>query len=86
MLLLLYFELIEMELKLNIGYQELLALIRQLPLRQLNRLKTDLRDIDPTPKSGGDWKSFLLSGPVMTEQQYVAYTAQREHFERWRSE
>ncbi|MCB0562635.1 MAG: hypothetical protein KDD09_26970 [Phaeodactylibacter sp.] len=31
-----------MELKLNIGYSELLELIRQLPLKQLNQLRSDL--------------------------------------------
>ncbi len=31
-----------MELKLNIGYAELLELIRQLPLRQLAQLQADL--------------------------------------------
>ncbi len=31
-----------MELKLNIGYPELLELIRQLPLKQLTQLRSDL--------------------------------------------
>ncbi|HQU28941.1 MAG TPA: hypothetical protein PKZ24_07255 [Nitrospirales bacterium] len=31
-----------MELKLNIGYAELLELIRQLPLRQMTQLQADL--------------------------------------------
>lgn len=31
-----------MELKLNIGYAELLELIRQLPLRQMAQLQADL--------------------------------------------
>ena len=40
-----------MELKLNIGYPELLELIRQLPLKQLTQLQADL-EVELEKKEG----------------------------------
>ena len=62
-----------MELKLHIGYQQLLELIKQLPASQLKKLKADIDLIvpDEEPDTAGrrKFQEFLLKGPVMTDEQ-----------------
>jgi len=77
-----------MELKLNIGYTELLELIKQLPVSQLKKLKADLalintdRDIE---KERGKFQEFLLQGPVMDDDQYEDFLTNRKYFNVWRT-
>jgi len=72
-----------MELKLNIGYQELLELVKQLPLNQQVQLKAQLPTI-PEPKKM-DLKTLLLNGPVMDDEQYEQFLENRKHFNAWRT-
>ncbi len=76
-----------MELKINIGYNELFELIKQLPMNQLFRLKGDLSKVYvqnniKTEKS--KLKSLLLNGPTMDEEQYLAYESNRKWLNQWR--
>ncbi|MCR9098845.1 MAG: hypothetical protein NXI25_02765 [bacterium] len=76
-----------MELKLNIGYQELVELIKQLPANQIKRLKTELALIEkdhPTEDGGSDFQEFLSKGPVMKEEQYQVFLSNRKYFNAWR--
>ena len=62
-----------MELKLNIGYQKLIELIKQLPANQIRKLKADLASIvtdNDMEKDRSDFQEFLLEGPVMEDDQY----------------
>jgi len=78
-----------MQLKLNIEYKELLELIKQLPLQQLQQLKADLASIvkkeERKPKEKNDFQEFLLTGPVMKEEQYQEWLANRKYFNAWRT-
>jgi hypothetical protein len=77
-----------MELKLRIGYQELLALIKQLPMNQVKRLKEDLALLSAEGEeeySLKDFRSFLLGGPIMDDDQYQSYLSNRQHFKAWRA-
>ncbi|MEL7117813.1 MAG: hypothetical protein AAFO07_00170 [Bacteroidota bacterium] len=76
-----------MELKLKIGYKELLELIKQLPASQLIKLKAELSDDLIEEKSQNEQQSFqelLLNGPVMEEQQYQQFLDHRNSFNQWR--
>jgi len=77
-----------MELNLNIEYEQLLFLIKQLPANQIAKLKTEIDDNFILVKSKdeiSDFQQFLLNGPVMTEGQYDAFLENRKHFNQWRT-
>lgn len=77
-----------MELKLTIGYNDLLGLIRQLPTHQIAQLRTDL-NIDFVNKEvktvTTDFQDFLLTAPVMDDEQYETFLYNRQHFNSWRT-
>ena len=77
-----------MELKLNIGYQELIELIKQLPASQIRKLKADLALIvtdNDMEKDITDFQEFLLEGPVMEDDQYQDFLSNRKYFNTWRT-
>ena len=77
-----------MELKLNIGYQELIELIKQLPVNQLRKLKADINLIMPDKETNPEkfkLQEFLLKGPVMSDDQSQDFLANRKHFSAWRT-
>ena len=77
-----------MELKLNIGYQELIELIKQLPANQIRKLKADLASIvtdNDMEKDRSDFQEFLLEGPVMEDDQYQDFLFNRKYFNTWRT-
>ncbi|MCO6479996.1 MAG: hypothetical protein J5I94_25385 [Phaeodactylibacter sp.] len=77
-----------MELKLNIGYQELIELIKQLPASQIRKLKADLALIvtdNDMEKDMSDFQEFLLEGPVMEDDQYQDFLSNRKYFNTWRT-
>ncbi len=75
-----------MDLK-NIGFEQLLTLVRQLPDEKLATLKAVLKT-PPHPsrksKSKDAFKVLLLSGPVMGTDQFKTFKANREKFDLWR--
>ncbi len=76
-----------MELKINLGYKELLALVKQLPASQIAKLKSELSSKLIEEKSKKEMKQFqelLLNGPKMSEEQYEQFKANRKHFGKWR--
>ena len=76
-----------MELKLNIGYQELIELIKQLPVNQIRQLKAELTLItaeNNVEKGTSNFQEFLLNGPVMEEDQYQDFLSNRKNFNVWR--
>jgi len=77
-----------MELTLNIGYDQLLLLVKQLPANQIAKLKTDLDAEYVLLKSRAEiteFQRFLLNGPVMSKEQYNIYLENRKHFTQWRT-
>ena len=70
-----------MELKLQIGYQELMRLIRQLPASQMAQLKSELTDdlIEEKAKTEkSQLRQLLLNGPIMTDEEYENYQQNRK--------
>lgn len=55
-----------MELKISIGYEELLDLIKQLPPKQMRRLQQDIQP-KPLKKNLTSFRTLLLQGPVMED-------------------
>lgn len=74
-----------MELKLNLGLNQIVGLIRELPYNDKLVIKRQL-DNDLTHKfnnSNLTLTQLLLTGPVMTEEGYNNYKELRKQFNRW---
>lgn len=69
---------------LKISYEDLLDMIKQLPSKQLDRLKSDLSKLiknSGEPENGpNDFQKFLLSGPTMSKEQYKEFQESGKHF------
>jgi hypothetical protein len=77
-----------MELKLNIEYNELLMLIKQLPAAKIAQLKSDLNSTFKDKSSGNEsseFQNFLLTAPVMTDNEYEQFLENRKQFNEWRT-
>ena len=77
-----------MELKVNIGYEQLLTLVKQLPAAKIAQLKVELSEglIEEKAKAEKlDFKKLLLSGPVMSAKQHEAFLENRKQFNQWRT-
>ena len=77
-----------MELKIDIGYEQLLRLVKQLPAAKIVQLKSELSESLIENKSKSDnteFQNFLLQGPVMTDNQYEQFLENRKWFNQWRT-
>ena len=83
-----------MELKVEIGFDQLMDAVKQLPKDKLDILKAEL-DKKPKEKSPAkkkpakqeltDFQKFLLNGPVMSDEQYKEYKQIRKDLNKWRT-
>ncbi len=75
-----------MELKVSIGYEELLALIQQLPKEQILSLKRELEKFgrEKSSTQTNKLKQLVLSGPQMSETQYNLFLEFRREMNQWR--
>ncbi len=76
-----------MELKIKIAYDQVLDIIRQLPVNQVARLIVDAKNIleQEQPKEDvTSFQAFLRSAPVMTDEQYETFLENREMLNQWR--
>jgi hypothetical protein len=73
-----------MELTLELGYEQILELVKQLPQVQQVQLKKDMEEI--TPKTSlTDWQKLLLNGPVMADEGFEeAKTTRKQLNKRWK--
>jgi len=77
-----------MELKLDIGFEQLLVLIRQLPANQIAKLKIELPEIlvdSQTQSINNTFRKLLLDSPTMSENQQESYLQTRERFKQWKA-
>ncbi len=77
-----------MEFKIDIGYEQLLRLVKQLPAAKIVQLKSELSESLIENKSKSDnteFQNFLLQGPVMTDNQYEQFLENRKWFNQWRT-
>lgn len=77
-----------MQVIVDIQYEQLIDIIRNLPANQLEKIKSDLKNTvavnkDETGKI--DFQKFILKGPVMTDVQSEAFKENRKAFNQWRS-
>ncbi len=78
-----------MELKVHVDYTELISLIRQLPAKQIAQLKVDLSGSQQIERKADEkeaFQQFLLSGPVMSDDEFATYQQRRDWMNQWRAE
>jgi predicted Mrr-cat superfamily restriction endonuclease len=75
-----------MEIKSNIGYEQLIAIINQLPIDEVNRLKAEIEKIssERTAETGDNLQSLVAVGPVMSDEKYNEFEENRKIFRQWR--
>ena len=76
-----------MELTLNMSYEQIANLIGQLPANQIAKITKEFSESYITEKAKteiSDFQKFILSGPVMSDEQYSNFKQQRQHFNAWR--
>jgi hypothetical protein len=73
-----------MELTLELGYEQILELVKQLPQVQQVQLKKDMEEI--TPKTSlTDSQKLLLNGPIMADEGFEeAKTTRKQLNKRWK--
>jgi flagellar motor switch protein FliG len=76
-----------MEIKLNIGYEQLIAIINQLSIDEVNKLKAEIEKISNERKveAVDDLESLIADGPVMNEKKYQEFEENRKNFSQWRA-
>ncbi len=76
-----------MELTIDVKYEEVLKLVKQLPASKIRQLKSALDEKFIEKKANmeiSDFQKFLLSAPVMTDDQLKTFKENRKHFNQWR--
>lgn len=73
-----------MELTLELGYEQIWELVKQLPPVQQVQLKKDIEQIT-SKTSLTDWQKLLLNGPVMTDEGFEEIKRTRQQLnKRWK--
>lgn len=71
-----------MELKINIDYEHVLNIVKQLPERDREKLISDIQKKAPTKienKKINSLQKLLLRAPTWTNQEYNNYLKARKH-------
>jgi len=72
-----------MEVTIDIRYEQLLAAIKKLPAGKIKQLKSVLDEGYIGKKAAeelSDFQNYLLSAPVMNDQQFEAHLKARKDF------
>ena len=80
-----------MEVRLHLGYHQILQIVRQLPPQEQWRLTRDLEQhlrLHATPPTSQDddvaqFQALLLRGPVMSDEQFTHIQDLRQGFSAW---
>lgn len=73
-----------MELRLDIGLNEIISLIRQLPIQKKVFLKNELeKEIAGIGLSNADLTTTLLNGPVMSKSEYENFKTTQKNIGEW---
>ncbi|MDR2147434.1 MAG: hypothetical protein LBE91_13340 [Tannerella sp.] len=77
-----------MEMTMQINYEQIMGLIRQMPANQIERIKNEISDKyiqTRSVKDITDFQKFILSAPVMSAEQYDKFKQNRKDFNQWRT-
>ena len=73
-----------MQVQVDIGFEQLLKIVKKLPSGQLKQLKAEIeREAKSTTSS--ELESLLLHGPVATKKQLETIDRNRKAINQWRT-
>ena len=75
-----------MRVQVDIGFDQLVQLAKQLPATQWKKLKQEVEIQAPEDKGREAFKKLLLNGPTFTKKQLDAIAETREKINQWRAE
>ena len=78
-----------MQLTLNLDKKQAYHIISQLSANQIGKIIYELSENNIEEKSKKEisiFQKFILSGPVMSDEQYSDFYKQRQHFNLWRTQ
>ncbi|HPI00074.1 MAG TPA: hypothetical protein PK772_07085 [Chitinophagaceae bacterium] len=77
-----------MQLKLNIAYDQLIELIKQLPADKIRKVKAAIigaNDVDKKKKDIKPLQKLLLEGSIMmSDKEFRAFNQNRKQMNQWR--
>lgn len=73
-----------MELRVDIGFDQLVHMVKQLPPKQLDQLLSEVSKPSQAATKNKDLKKLLLSGPTFSEDQIQTIKKTREAINKWR--
>ncbi|QKZ12705.1 hypothetical protein [Spirosoma sp. KUDC1026] len=74
-----------MQVQIDIGFDQLVQIIKTLPVSQLNKLKAEIEQNTRIADVNTDLEALLLNGPVATQKQLDTIDANREAINQWRT-
>ncbi|MES2704956.1 MAG: hypothetical protein V4649_20130 [Bacteroidota bacterium] len=74
-----------MQVQVNIGFGQLLKIVRALPPAQLKQLRAALEKAGDEGDVKNDLENLLLNGPVATAEQLETIASNRKAINQWRT-
>lgn len=74
-----------MEAQIDIGFEQLVKLVKQLPKKQWTKLKSEVEQQDISANQHLDMLNFLLTGPTFNKKQLDEVAKARKEINQWRT-
>ena len=74
-----------MQVQVDIGFEQLLKIVKMLPAGQLKQLKAEIEKEVEVDKPKTDLETLLLNGPVATKKQLEVIENNRKAINQWRT-
>jgi len=74
-----------MQVQVDIGFEQLLQIVKKLPATQLSKLKAEIEKDVTTDKPKVDLETLLLNGPTATKKQLETIAKNRKAINQWRT-
>lgn len=74
-----------MQVQVDIGFDQLVKLAKQLPATQWKKLKTEVEKEEEQTNTTSDLEEFLLSAPTFNKKQLDEIAKTRKRISQWRT-
>jgi len=74
-----------MRVQVDIGFDQLVKLAKQLPTTQWTKLKTEVEKEQKQANTTSDMETFLLTAPTFTKKQLDEVAKTRKAISQWRT-
>ena len=73
-----------MQAQVEIGFDQLVQLVKKLPQTQWAKLKKEIETTIPINTEREDFRSFLLNGPTFSKKQMDLISETRKKIDEWK--